>query len=169
VSLAADLIALAEHLANREPKKPKQASLRRSVSSAYYALFHALIHDGVTRLVPNMPDGLRLQAGRAYAHGEMKNTCVQFATAQGPAALGRLLSTPLEPQINSVARAFVDLQELRHRADYNLLEPFAKKEALEAIGLAKHAMQDWKLVRKNPNASVFLAAMLLQNRWTKSG
>jgi hypothetical protein len=37
-----DLLEQALHLANREPKRPKQASLRRAVSTAYYALFHLL-------------------------------------------------------------------------------------------------------------------------------
>jgi uncharacterized protein (UPF0332 family) len=29
-------------LARREPRRPKEASLRRSISAAYYALFHQL-------------------------------------------------------------------------------------------------------------------------------
>lgn len=37
-----DLLEQARHLANREPKRPKQASLRRAVSTAYYVLFHLL-------------------------------------------------------------------------------------------------------------------------------
>ena len=37
-----DLLEQARHLANREPKRPKQASLRRAVSTAYYAIFHLL-------------------------------------------------------------------------------------------------------------------------------
>jgi hypothetical protein len=38
MSFADDLLEQAYHLANRESKKPKQASLRRAVSTAYYAL-----------------------------------------------------------------------------------------------------------------------------------
>jgi uncharacterized protein (UPF0332 family) len=38
-----DLLEQAQHLAQREPKVPKQASLRRAVSTAYYAPFHLLI------------------------------------------------------------------------------------------------------------------------------
>src|SRR5207237_8369588 len=37
-----DLLELADHLARREPRRPKQVSLRRAISSAYYAVFHAL-------------------------------------------------------------------------------------------------------------------------------
>jgi uncharacterized protein (UPF0332 family) len=37
-----DLLEQARHLANREPKRAKQARLRRAVSTAYYAIFHLL-------------------------------------------------------------------------------------------------------------------------------
>jgi len=40
-----DLLEQAQHLANRERKEPRQASLRRAVSTAYYALFHLLISE----------------------------------------------------------------------------------------------------------------------------
>ncbi len=42
MSLPNDLIEQARHLARREPRRPRQASLRRAVSAAYYALFHAI-------------------------------------------------------------------------------------------------------------------------------
>ena len=44
---ADDLLEQAHHLANREPEDPKQASLRRAVSTAYYGLFHLLINEAV--------------------------------------------------------------------------------------------------------------------------
>jgi len=37
MSLHADLLAQAEYLAKKEPKRPRQASLRRAISAAYYA------------------------------------------------------------------------------------------------------------------------------------
>jgi hypothetical protein len=40
---ADDLLEQAYDLANKEPTNPKQASLRRAVSTAYYAQFHLLI------------------------------------------------------------------------------------------------------------------------------
>jgi hypothetical protein len=40
MSLHADLLEQAEHLAQLDPTRPKQANLRRAVSSAYYALIH---------------------------------------------------------------------------------------------------------------------------------
>jgi len=43
MALADDLLEQAHHLAKREPKRPRQASLRRAVSTAYYSLVHLLI------------------------------------------------------------------------------------------------------------------------------
>jgi hypothetical protein len=42
MSLHADLLEQAGHLAQFDPTRPKQANLRRAVSSANYALFHML-------------------------------------------------------------------------------------------------------------------------------
>ena len=43
MAFADDLLKQAFLLLNKEPRTPTQASLRRSVSTAYYALFHLLI------------------------------------------------------------------------------------------------------------------------------
>jgi len=45
MAFAQDLLEQSSHLANREPRRPRQASLRRAVSTAYYALFHLLIQE----------------------------------------------------------------------------------------------------------------------------
>ncbi len=42
MSLHADLLDQAEQLAHLDPRRRKQANLRRAISSAYYALFHLL-------------------------------------------------------------------------------------------------------------------------------
>lgn len=44
-ALHAQLLHQARHLAIKEPSRPQQASLRRAVSTAYYALFHFLIDE----------------------------------------------------------------------------------------------------------------------------
>jgi uncharacterized protein (UPF0332 family) len=51
VSLAADLVDQAAHLTALERGRPKQASLRRAVSSAYYSLFHLIVDDASRYLV----------------------------------------------------------------------------------------------------------------------
>lgn len=169
VALHDDLLDQANHLALRERRKPKQASLRRAVSAAYYALFHLLVSEGAT-LMPAKPTNLRQQARRAFVHGDMKTVCKQFAhgaldTLQNETK--KLVGMPLENELASVARAFVDLQEERHRADYDTSTPFIRLEVRQKVDLARQAFDKWNAIRDKPNATVFLAALLLQRHWNK--
>ena len=165
MSLHRDLAEQAEHLATRERGKPRQASLRRAVSSAYYALFHMLTNDAVLKLIPNAPDRLRAQAQRAFTHVEMRNVCEQLAKSSN--TLSCLLIPPLEAELQAVAKAFVELQQQRHLADYDLTETFDRIDVLRIIEKTKTAMSDWNKVRNQPNANVFLAALLLNSRWNR--
>ena len=62
-----DLLNLGMHLVLTAPST--QASLRRAVSSAYYAVFHLLIAESSSNW-SNVK--LRAALGRAYDHGTMK-------------------------------------------------------------------------------------------------
>src|SRR5260370_506909 len=64
-----DLLKQALHLAKREPKRPRQASLRRAISTAYYALFHLLITEAVSnwRIAAQRP-----LLARNFEHNRMK-------------------------------------------------------------------------------------------------
>jgi hypothetical protein len=64
-----DLLDQALHLAHRDPTRPKQANLRRAVSTAYYALFHLLISEVVNywRLKRQ-----RTLLARSFDHRKMK-------------------------------------------------------------------------------------------------
>src|SRR5712664_67396 len=67
-----DLLEQAQHLAQREPKRPKQASLRRAVSTAYYALFHLLI----TETTKNWKrPAERFTLARMFEHTLMGKVC----------------------------------------------------------------------------------------------
>jgi uncharacterized protein (UPF0332 family) len=165
VSLYHDLIEQAEHLARRELKKPRQASLRRAVSAAYYALFHMLTDDAVLKLIPNAPDLLRVQAQRAFTHSDMRNACEQFTKSSNTFA--RLLVRPVESELQTVAQAFVELQFRRHTADYDLTQIFDRMEVLGIVDRAKAAVAAWSRVRNTPNANVFLTALLLNTRWNR--
>jgi hypothetical protein len=170
VTLHTDLLEQAAHLAVREPKRPRQASLRRAVSSAYYALFHLLANEAVQVLAPSSPSNLRSRVRRAFAHNDMKSVCQQFGKGSA-GALGAgtvaLVAPPLESQIVFVARVFVELQEERHEADYDLSRQFLRWDVLSKIDLVKQAFSQWKLVRAKANARVFLAALLLQRHWNR--
>ena len=165
LALHNDLIEQARALALREPKKPRQASLRRAASTVYYALFHMLLHEATRKLFPSSPSGLRYRAGRAFAHAEMKNVCRKFVKSTG--GIADLTTSPIEPELAEIAASFVDLQQARHDADYNLAETFDRIQALAYIDRVQGAMKAWKAVSHTPNANVFLAALLLDSRGNK--
>lgn len=78
MAFADDLLEQAHHLARREKKKPKQASLRRAVSTAYYALFHLLVAAAVAnwKNIEQRPD-----LARAFEHGRMKDASNKAANS----------------------------------------------------------------------------------------
>jgi len=152
----------------REPKRPRQASLRRAVSSAYYALFHLLTEEASRITAQGRPTGLRARVQRAFAHSDMKAVCQQFSHGRLDKPTSHLISPPLQNEIASVAAAFVSLQEMRYQADYDTSTVFNRIDVLQKIEMARQAFDDWHSVRRQPNASVFLTALLLQRYWGKS-
>ena len=85
MSLHADLLAQAEHLAQLESGRPKQASLRRAISSAYDALFHLLASE-TSALYATEP-GLAARINRTLGHGEMKDASMMITGDKLPRAL----------------------------------------------------------------------------------
>jgi hypothetical protein len=112
--LAQDLLEQARFLSHRESGKPRQASLRRAVSAAYYALFHMLAEDAASQASPPAPTGLRLRVQRSFQHATTKETAKAFITAakparnwKAPAPLDQLLTGPPSLALETVAAAFI--------------------------------------------------------------
>lgn len=169
MALPEDLLAQAKHLASKEPKKPKQASLRRAVSAAYYALFHLLTLAGAQALSPARPSRLEARIKRAFTHADINEICKQLQKGQVPQSLDGLMVSPLEAELRTIAEAFVELQQARHTADYDMDEAFDRADVLQKLGMVERAFAAWKTVRSTPNANVFLAALLLNRRWRTGG
>ena len=146
MSLHADLLHQARHLATREPRRPKEASLRRAVSAAYYALFHLLVNEASLRFVGGRRDrrNLRECLVRAFAHRDMKQASQGFAGGKlspklAPAIVGHAVQIPLA----HVAETFVELQQARHEADYDTAKRFTRLETLNLVNQAEQAFTDW--------------------------
>ena len=106
MSLQDDLKKQARQLATREPKRPRQASLRRAISTAYYALFHLLVAESSRLLLTGQNrQHLRDTLARAFAHADMKKVAQQFATSnvQGKIAPA-LAGNPIPAQLQDVAQ-----------------------------------------------------------------
>ena len=127
-----DLIALANRLATASPSKPRQADLRRAVSTAYYALFHAMaknVADTMAGAVKaNRSEQPWAQAYRGLQHGDARAACEAIRNqnvAQG---------------IKKSADAFVVLRSARYAADYDPLHRLTRAEAVLAVQSAKDAI-----------------------------
>jgi uncharacterized protein (UPF0332 family) len=161
MALAKDLLDQAERLLSHEKKRPKQASLRRAVSTAYYAFFHLLISEVTRKMAPASPKNLGLQMQRAFDHGAMREVCKSFAGGTLPSFVQHLQSGPIEPALRRLADHFVKLQEARHAADYDLVHTFTKQEAIQNIDKVKDAFAALKMISKLPHSNVFLVALAL--------
>jgi uncharacterized protein (UPF0332 family) len=101
-----DLLDIAEQLARLDSGRPRQASLRRVVSTAYYALFHALAYLCADRLVGwRRPWALFSPIYRTLDHGRSKDVFKELIRHKDDLAL--------------IGGTFIKLQEYRHTADYD--------------------------------------------------
>ncbi|WP_437837184.1 hypothetical protein [Sorangium sp. So ce1153] len=167
-----DFLAVARDLAKLDSRRPRQASLRRAVSTAYYALFHLLIRSSVSAQVGFGPTTTHREIGetvvRWFTHTRMAEVCGLFAGPTVPSKLRKVL--PKGPQgaasvaasaaLQGVARAFLDLQQARHDADYDPSKRFTRQGVLTHVGQAEQAFKDWDVAISDPFRPVFLLLML---------
>ena len=151
---AEHLVEQAKHLANREKKRPRQASLRRAVSTAYYALFHLLIHEATLNW---KRVGQRARLARLFEHGKMKSACEKQR-----AACTRYTGQDLDlmDDLYKVTDTFLQSQQERHSADYDNAKVWTRTEVLTLIQLVEAAFDSWKHVREHDDAQAFLVTLL---------
>ena len=149
-----DLIQTARRLAKASPRRPRQADLKRAVSTAYYAVFHAIARDAADLLAgkgADRPDKAWLQTYRALEHGFASSACKQ------------VISLGFPDGIVTCARLFVDLQQRRHDADYNPLTWITRSEAMETIDQAEFAISSLRATSRRDRRA-FAIQILLRRR-----
>lgn len=159
-----DLLEQARHLANREPKRPKQASLRRAVSTAYYAIFHLLSIETAKNwkrpaersIVARMLDHTPMAKVCTAKRGELNE---YFKTR--PAAGHEL---DVLKHIHRITNTFVEMLQHRHTADYNGAIKWSRTDVLEKIESVEAAFQSWRAIRDEHEAQNFLVTLLLKER-----
>jgi hypothetical protein len=157
MGIAEDLLRLAGRLANPAPTEPEQACLRRSISTAYYALFHLLIHDAVQTWSGSQ--SARLGLARRFEHKTMKQ--VSQTVMQGS---WKGWSTPplvLPVELQTVAKMFVELQEDRLQADYDNAKIWVPTDVLAKVDRAGLAFENWAQIRTHPVANEYLLSLLI--------
>jgi hypothetical protein len=108
-----DLLEQAVRLAKLDAKKPKQANLRRAVSSAYYALFHHLVDEACRVQIGAQHNQapFRQVLGRAFVHTVMKEACKSFGggTLKKGVAKGLPAGFTVPAETRDLALTLVDL------------------------------------------------------------
>jgi uncharacterized protein (UPF0332 family) len=166
MSFPNDLREQARHLANREPKRPKQASLRRAVSTAYYALFHLLSMETAKNW---KRPAERSTVARMLDHGPMARVCTgkrdelnQYFNTNPPS--GHDLD--VLRHLHVITNAFVEMLQHRHTADYNGAIKWSRTDVLDKIQSVEAAFASWHEIRDEHEAQNFLVTLLLKERKT---
>ena len=122
MAIAQDLLDLADWLKAPGTTDPEQAWLRRSISTAYYAVFHLLVQEAASLWTGSPASRLGLE--RTFKHDQMKETSRVVSTGSWRGWNTPQLSVP--PELMTVAKAFVGLQEARHQATTTTKRPGLK-------------------------------------------
>ena len=162
-----DLFAQAENLARLDPKKPKQANLRRAVSSTYYALFHFLVHEACCVHFGTHPAkaAYRHVLGRAFSHSVMKQACKSFAGGSLKDSVQKGLPKnqtgvyAIPQPVREIAATFTELQDKRHTADYDLSERFTRSDVLTLISEARSSVARFQKLPSSDEKKFFLACL----------
>lgn len=143
-----DLLITASDLI-RGPRRLRQSNLRRACSTTYYALFHTLCRCCADTMVSDKSTKRAwVQAYRFLKHGHVKNQCAHKRIADFP------------DEIQDFADMFVQMQEKRHRADYDPTGIYYKSAVKADIDAAKTAIDAFtKSTRKDKRAFVIFVAL----------
>ena len=161
--LPEQLLAQAESLVRSIDSN--EANVRRAVSSAYYALFHLLVRDAIANW--NQADH-RSRLARMFDHKRMKDASTailkEIGNVQNPESFDTDPEQGVRFRLATVAQAFVDLQQARHKADYDIAEPFQPLDAAVDVAQSRLAFLTWAEVRGGPLAQGYLYNLLFKDR-----
>lgn len=157
------LLELAEQETGSTAGTPRQAVLRRAVSTAYYAVFHALLGLVATTFVKAEFRKSRTLFYRALDHKAAKKGCVKagknLLDLQEKAYFG---FSCFSPELRDFSNAFVKLQELRHACDYDPDYRVTKATAISCVEIARDAIENLEKARVQDDemTTLFLTYLL---------
>jgi hypothetical protein len=169
VPLADDLLDHASRLIN---SAKTEADLRRGVSAAYYAVFHLLSAAVGSQVSPPTPQGMSGKIQRVLEHGAMRNAMESFRTPKSCTTLSANIGIQcaFSPDIAEIAKAYGELQDARHLADYDVVDSngtVGLAWASDNFEKAKRLFDAWERAKSTEEAKLFLAALIFGARWAK--
>ena len=137
---------------------PRQADLRRAISSAYYGVFHAVVtgaaDDFVGRTQRHTPRYELVY--RSIDHRSLREICEDVVKTTLPAKY--LKYEPkggFGPDLIALATAVIELQEKRHAADYDPLFRVRMSDAVLAVATGRTALVRFRSANRTRRKAFF--------------
>ena len=148
-----DLIAAGRATLIPQPPatQPAQAAIRRAISTAYYAMFHALARNNADVLMDAPNDQLTAESWIAVYRG------LDHGHARARLQQNR---PKLSADAQNFAKAFSDLQGERHNADYNPVTTFTAESATTWLDKAETAITDFLQISQSERAAIAILTLV---------
>ena len=137
------LFEQAEKLISPQLGRPRQVDIRRAISTAYYAIFHAIITAAADQFIgiTNRDESRYGLAYRSVDHGWLRKLCEEVQKSTLSTKFRRYApATGFGANIAALAAAAEELQEKRHSADYDVMIRMNRSDAVLAISTARAAL-----------------------------
>ena len=115
-----------------------EIALKRAVSTAYFALFHAVTLRASDLRAPDAAPGERYGLVRDFQHRDLYRVALWVANSGTPPArwASSVAALMEDDEVRAVARAVLLLREARLDADYNHRAAFSRNRALTLVEIA---------------------------------
>ena len=146
------IVAGQANLAPQPPSnQPTPAAIRRAISTAYYAAFHALIASNADALIGPAQDQLTADAWLRICRG-LNHNQARSQLQQNRASFSA--------SVQVFADLFRDLQNERHNADYNPRAVFTAQTASTWLNKAEAAIIDYLQAPQPERAAVAILTLV---------
>jgi hypothetical protein len=142
--------------------RPRQADIRRAISAAYYALFHAAVTAAADQVVgvTNRAEPRYGLVYRSIEHISLRELCEAMQKQTPPDRLKPVW--PLSgfgPDIIAFAAAVAELQKKRYEADYDPMIRMSRSDAIMSIKTARAALAGFQ--NADPEQRIIFLPLLL--------
>jgi hypothetical protein len=147
------LLDAADRLAPAKPGRgrPPYTAHRRAVSTAYYAVFHAVTHRVAVTVFPDADAAFQQKIRRWIGHMDVRTVARWVSQLQGTSAgsppphISSLLAPAggavhVDSDTVAIADGFLELNDKREQADYDHGAVFTRPDTLGHIALARHVV-----------------------------
>lgn len=121
--------------------QPRNTDLRRAVSTAYYALFHAITRAAAEHALPGASEPELNAFTRHFGHSAIKQVCGWITGGPPPEAIAPTVDRlRADAGISAVAATFIALHQAREDADYNHDADITRPTTLGLIQRSENAV-----------------------------